>query len=102
VAAGATSDTGITISEGALLQLDAGFTAGLTDLVKVLVEAKMLAAYADGKFEVADAVLLNYGVRFHGKSLAADLGFLRPFVKGQDNDGPFVLGLPFVSFSYRF
>jgi hypothetical protein len=95
-----TTDSGINLSEGALAQLDVGITAGLTDLIKVLLEAKIFAGFDGEEFKVANVVLVNYGVRFHGQTLAADLGFLKPV--GEDSNDDFVLGLPFVSFSARF
>jgi hypothetical protein len=40
-----------------------------------------------------------YGVRFTSRSIGVDLGFVKPF--GLEDDGPLVLGVPFVSFTYR-
>jgi hypothetical protein len=45
-------------------------------------------------------VLVGYGVRFHTDAIAADVGFMKP-VSGGATDGDFIMGLPFVSVSYR-
>ena len=53
-----------------------------------------------GDSENVDGVLVGYGVRFHTDSIAADVGFMKPFTGGAD-DGGFLMGLPFASVSYR-
>lgn len=87
------------LASGALFQLDLGFTAGVANVAKLLVEAQIFAAKTSDEFRVAPIVLLNYGIRFHGKGLAADLGFVRPI---GDVESGLILGLPFVAFSARF
>lgn len=87
------------LADGALFQLDLGITLGVAQVAKLLVEAQIFAASTKDGFEVAPVVLLNYGIRFHGKTLAADLGFIRPI---GDVDSGLILGLPFVAFSARF
>lgn len=70
--------------------------------VKLLGEV-MSAAGGDGNLGDLDnigGVLVGYGVRFHTGSIAADVGFLKPFAEGAD-DGGFLMGLPFASVSYR-
>jgi hypothetical protein len=43
--------------------------------------------------------LLSYGVRFHTKDIASDIGFIKPIATdGNDN---LLLGIPFVNVSYR-
>ena len=49
--------------------------------------------------ELPGGALLSYGVRFYTGSIAGDVGFIKP--TGGDIDGPFVMGLPFASISYR-
>ena len=44
-------------------------------------------------------VLVSYGVRFHTNDIAGDVGFVKPFLDS-GNDG-FLMGIPFVSLSYR-
>ena len=90
---------GVSVGHGAAFTLEGGFSLGLSRNVKLLVELQVPAASNGHDFEFAPFSLLNYGVRFHGGELAADLGFARPL--GTDDD-PFVLGFPFVAFSARF
>ncbi len=49
--------------------------------------------------DTSDGFLLWYGVRFTSRQIGVDLGFLKPFVG--DGDDPLILGLPFISFTYR-
>jgi hypothetical protein len=53
-----------------------------------------------GDIQNVDGVLVGYGVRFHTDAIAADVGFMKP-VSGGATDGDFIMGLPFVSVSYR-
>ena len=53
-----------------------------------------------GDLQNVDGVLAGYGVRFHTDAIAADVGFMKP-ISGSATDGDFILGLPFVSVSYR-
>ncbi|MFO0751631.1 MAG: hypothetical protein U1F43_39090 [Myxococcota bacterium] len=89
----------LTVASGALFELDLGVTLGVASVAKLLVEAQIFAGKTDDAFRVAPVVLLNYGIRFHGKGLAADLGFIRPV---GDVESDLILGLPFVAFSARF
>jgi hypothetical protein len=69
--------------------------------VKLLGEVTSAAGGTTGSndLENLDGVLVGYGVRFHTNSIAADVGFLRPFGTGDDSE--FLVGLPFVNVSYR-
>jgi hypothetical protein len=74
----------------------------VSEHVKLLAEITSAAARDTGTnstFDNAPGVLAGYGVRLHGSSFAGDIGFLKPFLKGQAD--PFILGLPFASVSYR-
>jgi len=51
-------------------------------------------------FQNVSGLLVNYGVRFHTDSIAADVGFVKPIATSGD-DGGFLVGLPFVNVSYR-
>lgn len=97
--AGFDSVDGFTFAEGAVFELDVGMTFSLSNLVTLLVEVQSFAAAGSGGFDVADGVLLNYGIRFHSGSIAGDLGFIRPIGTGDDN---FFLGVPYLAFSARF
>jgi hypothetical protein len=65
--------------------------------VKLLAEVASAGSIEAG--EMADGALLNYGVRFYSGSIAADVGFIKPV--GSGGSGPFLMGLPFASLSYR-
>ena len=66
--------------------------------IKLLLELTSAAAASGGDAENIPGLLASYGVRFHTGSIAADVGFVRPF--GEDT-GDFLMGLPFVNVSYR-
>jgi hypothetical protein len=52
--------------------------------------------------ENVDGFLGWYGVRFTSRNIGVDLGFVKPVYYGDaESDDPLVLGLPFVSFTYR-
>lgn len=91
--------SGMTIGDGAGFELDLGASFGVSEAVKLILEAQVFAAAGDGGFKVADAALINYGVRIGGRGFAGDLGFIRPI--GVDTD-PLLLGIPYVAISARF
>ena len=66
--------------------------------VKLLAEVGSAAGMdgdgAGNNIDQLPGVLLNYGLRFHGQHIAADVGFIRPVIDGADYDDPFILGLP--------
>ena len=66
--------------------------------IKLLLEVASAAAASGENTENIPGFLGSYGVRFHTGSIAADVGFVRPF--GEDT-GDFLMGLPFVNVSYR-
>jgi hypothetical protein len=53
-----------------------------------------------GSFDNLGGALVSYGVRFHNEDIAGDIGFIKP-VSSDGDGGDFLLGLPFVSVSYR-
>jgi hypothetical protein len=65
--------------------------------VKLLAE--IASAGNSQTFDAEHSALVSYGVRFYGSSIASDIGFIKPI--GVNGAGPFVLGLPFASISYR-
>jgi hypothetical protein len=68
--------------------------------VKLLGEVTSAAGRTSySSLDNASGVLVSYGVRFHSDSIAGDVGFIKPIVS--DDDGGLVMGLPFVSVSYR-
>jgi hypothetical protein len=73
----------------------------LSDSVKLVIEVNSGGWFGGNDSGIAQAALVNYGVRFYGKSMAGDIGFIRPFIFYKDVNDPFVLGYPMVTFSYR-
>ena len=69
--------------------------------VKLLGEVTSMAAttVADTGFDNISGALVSYGVRLHTTKIAGDIGFIRPV--GSSGSDPFLLGLPFISVSYR-
>ena len=69
--------------------------------VKLLVEAD--SGFVTGEFTAAaDGFLLWYGVRFTSKNIGVDLALVKPIsYDGSSSDAGLVLGVPFVSFTYR-
>jgi hypothetical protein len=45
--------------------------------------------------------LVSYGVRFHGANFAGDVGFIKPVDTSGNSNDALLLGIPFVSLSYR-
>jgi hypothetical protein len=69
--------------------------------VKLMLEVD--TGYIAGEINSASDVFLGwYGVRFTSKIIGVDLGFVKPFCAGDtDCSGGLVMGVPFVSFTYR-
>jgi hypothetical protein len=76
---------------------------GVSAVHRVGPHVKLLAELASAgttqSFDAEHSALLSYGVRFYGNNIASDIGFIKPI--GADIGGPFVVGLPFASISYR-
>jgi hypothetical protein len=69
--------------------------------VKLLGELTSAAVRTQSDdFDNAPGLLASYGVRFHGNSIAGDVGFMKPLIT-DDSDDDFLLGLPFINLSYR-
>lgn len=68
--------------------------------VKLLVEADF--GFTAGEFsEVSDGFLLGYGARITSRQFGVDLGFVRPICLSCDDNDEFLLGIPWVGFTYR-
>ena len=67
--------------------------------VKILLEGDSGYIAGGGIDQAANGFLAWYGVRFTSKIIGVDLGFTRPICDGCDS--PLVMGVPFVSFTYR-
>ena len=89
-------DTG----DGLIMAANLGFSAQVTDYMKVMAEGILPAVYSNGKVEVSEIVNFTYGLRFFGDDLAADIGFIRPLGKDA-GDLDLVMGVPYVAFTAR-
>ena len=70
--------------------------------VKLVVDVGSGGVLASEDAVFAEGILLGYGLRFFTSDIAGDIGFVRPFFLGDnDEDIGFILGLPVVTFSYR-
>ena len=93
-------DGNIGLGDAALFLLSGGINGRVGKFVKLMGEVVLIATYADGDFDFVDeGFFFNYGIRFFGRTLAADLSFIRPV--GEDT-GEFLMGIPYVSFTARF
>jgi hypothetical protein len=79
--------------------LNVGASWEVASFVKLLFEIMVPAAIIDGEFDVAEGVLISYGVRFFSEMLAGDIGFIRPV--HADIEDEFILGIPWVTFTVR-
>jgi hypothetical protein len=91
-------------TEGTAVIYSASALIKVSPHVKLMLEVASAGAFTDDENENLDGALVNYGVRFFsGGSIAGDIGFIKPFAfddeEGDDDD--FLLGLPFVNFTYR-
>jgi hypothetical protein len=82
------------------LLLNVSFSWEVARIVKLLLEVDLPAGLHNGEFDVAEGVLINYGVRFFNETFAGDIAFVRPV--GGDGDDPFILGFPLATFTVRF
>ncbi len=84
--------------------LNVGLTARLVGVFSLLAEANFLAAIGDlsgaRSVDVFErGALFGYGMRFSSANFGFDLTFVKPVISGSDDI--FVLGLPWLSFTYR-
>ena len=98
---------GLQTADGMLLSPFVGFSGRLAKHMKLLAELSLplVADWNHGGFQRPEVIDVNYGVRFFGKSLAVDLSFIRPVLLSGDLQDDFeylVMGIPYLSFTYRF
>jgi len=67
--------------------------------IKLLSVLSSAAAASGEDAQNIPGFLASYGVRFHTNSIAADIGFIRPF--GDEAGDDFLMGIPFANVSYR-
>jgi hypothetical protein len=88
-------------SKSFVLAYSGSLTQKLSESTKLLIEVNAASYYDhDDGFDTLPGILLNYGIRFHGRKFACDVGLMRPIVEDNDIDWP-TLGIPFASFTYR-
>jgi hypothetical protein len=82
----------------------AGLIVNVSPVVSLLVEPTLAGLVGTGSGSVGSGSLISvdYGVRLGGKNFAVDLTFIEPvgLTTGSINN-PFVIGYPFVAFTYR-
>jgi hypothetical protein len=82
----------------------AGFIFNVSKLVSILAEPATLGALGTGSSNVGAGAffVLDYGVRIAGPNFGVDLTFIEPVATTSGSfDNPFILGYPFVAFTYR-
>jgi hypothetical protein len=78
----------------------------VTDGFKLLAEVVTNANHDAGGWDLSDAALVTYGFRTTSRHVSADIGLMKPIttedgvVEGAGDD-QWILGVPFVSFTYR-
>ncbi len=79
------------------ITLGGGLVVHVSDLVKLLLEPAYALAVGSGVENQPEGFLLDYGVRLSGNHFGFDFAFIRPFA----TESPFILGIPYVAFTYR-
>jgi hypothetical protein len=79
------------------ITLAGGLVVQASSLVKLLLEPAYALAVGKGVESQPEGFLLSYGLRLSGEHFGFDLAFIRPF----GADSPFILGVPWVAFTYR-
>jgi hypothetical protein len=89
-------------SDGAFVFVpNASLLARLGRHVKALVEVDGAGYHANGDTQLGRGALVMYGLRFTSGEIGGDLGFVRPVCSSGCDTGNLVLGLPLITFSYR-
>jgi hypothetical protein len=81
-----------------------GLIVNVSPLVSLLAEPAIGGGIStNGSSENSGALLVfDYGVRIAGPRFGVDLTFIEPVaITSGDLDNPFILGYPFVAFTYR-
>ncbi|MGC4064449.1 MAG: hypothetical protein QM784_07360 [Polyangiaceae bacterium] len=83
-------------SEDSLWTGGIGLTSKLSKNIGILLEVDSATGRDNGDPDLADFALLNYGLRFSGRTMGVDIAMVKPMPTHE-----FVLGLPWISFTYR-
>jgi hypothetical protein len=82
-----------------------GATVKVAKHVKLLAEVTSAGIHdSEDGFSAGEGALVSYGARFFGGgSIAGDIGFVKPLGggEGDGDDDEFLLGIPFINFTYR-
>jgi len=83
-----------------------GITARLVGVFSLLAEANFLAAFGDlsgaRSVDVFErGALFGYGARFSSGNFGFDLTFVKPVISGDSGGDFFVIGVPWLAFTYR-
>ncbi|HSU40290.1 MAG TPA: hypothetical protein VLJ38_12010 [Polyangiaceae bacterium] len=79
------------------ITLAGGLIVHVSRVVKLLLEPAYALVVGSGVENQPEGFLLDYGLRLSGNHFGFDLAFIRPFA----TDSPFILGVPYVAFTYR-
>ena len=88
------------------MTFNVGVTARLVGVFSLLAEANFLGAFGDlsgaRSVDVFErGALFGYGARFSSANFGFDLTFVKPLISGDGGDDFFVIGLPWLAFTYR-
>jgi hypothetical protein len=81
-----------------------GLVGRVSSLVSLLAEPELVGVSGTGTSNVSGGAYFafGYGVRLSGRSFGVDLTFIEPVAATRGSiDNPFILGEPFVAFTYR-
>jgi hypothetical protein len=79
-----------------------GLIANVSPLVSFLIEPALLGAVPTSNGSGGAGFLFSYGLRIAGPRFGVDLAMGKPVaVTGDNLDNTFILGYPFVAFTYR-
>jgi len=79
------------------ITLAGGLVVHVSKVVKLLLEPAYALVFGSGVDNQPEGFLLDYGLRLSGNHFGFDLAFIRPFAQ----DNPFILGFPYLAFTYR-
>ncbi|MEL6177416.1 MAG: hypothetical protein AAFS10_00615 [Myxococcota bacterium] len=99
VVGGETLDT-VALAAEAAARISGGLTLKASDGVRLMTEWTSGTFYTSSEGLETPGALFNYGIRFHGPTVAGDVAFLKPL--GHGSDEVYAIGLPYVRLAVRF